>query len=325
MTAPRPRSLPDALASPPGPPPPRHRALPPWSHQAGAGPPGTVAEALRLLLAGAMQGLELRHVLQPKAAPPPPAPAPPLLARAALGSPELSGLYAQLAAAARRVAAAAGARVEGAAPRGLYHVAIDCPGHGQSEGRRHELRDDPARLIATVVTSLGKTHALALVGGGAHGGAAVLRTLAPQPLLANFAVVCLTGAADAGGGPTAALAGLLQPTLVVARKDGGAECAAAGRGLRAAMPRATLLEPAGREFAPRTAARLLRLFQQHGWRAQMPDHGGEAKHLPRLTRQIGGLNAWHGAEEDAFSRETTQRSRKSAGELSERARPAYMV
>ena len=40
-----------------------------------------------------------------------------------------------------------------------------------------------------------------------------------------------------------------------------------------------------------TATRALRLCEQHGWRAHLPDLG-TAKHLPRVTRLHGGLNAW---------------------------------
>ena len=59
--------------------------------------------------------------------------------------------------------------VEEQSPReheGLFHVALDLPGCGQSEGRLKAFIDDPAQVLADVAKCLGKTHVFALVGAG---------------------------------------------------------------------------------------------------------------------------------------------------------------
>ena len=236
---------------------------------------------------------------------------------------ELSALYEQLAAvgAAQEGASAAAAQSGPLEPEGLFHVALDCPAHGLSDdrsqvpGRQHlsALVLDPLHLIATCIKALGKTHAYCLVGSG-QGGGALMRALQQQPMLANFLVVT----SPQIDGPTAPYATILQPTLVVSARSEGPTGLKTAKTLRSSLPRALLAEPAEGETWKMTATRALRLFEQYGWRAHMPNLG-TAKHLPRITRLYGGLNAWRVNGDDMAEKPAEAAPRRSITESPRRA------
>jgi pimeloyl-ACP methyl ester carboxylesterase len=181
-------------------------------------------------------------------------------------------------------------------PQGLFHVALDLPGCGQSEGRLKAFNDDPAQVLADVAKCLGKTHVFALVGAG-NGANAILRALAKQPMLANFVTLCNPTADKAATGGQGAI--VLQPTLIVQTEKGTkAPIEGSGRSLISALPRGLLVEPVEADFVKITAGRSLRLFEQYSWRAHLPD-AGTTKGLPRLSRLAGGLQAWQAAPRGA--------------------------
>jgi len=160
------------------------------------------------------------------------------------------------------------------------------------------MHEDPTSLIADVIKSLGKLHAFALVGAGSS-AAAVLRVMLQSPMLANFCSLHNPVAE----GPATAYALVLQPTLIVQTaanrrnsEHGRIVNALTAKTLAAALPRGVLVERGIREadeadFAKVVAGRTLRLFQENGWRAHLPDLG-TTNTLPRLSRVAGGLQAW---------------------------------
>lgn len=175
-------------------------------------------------------------------------------------------------------------------PQGFFHVAIDLPGYGQTEGSTKMVRTEPRKLIADVIKALAKSHAFALIGASIGAGA-IMAALVEQPMLASFVVLQDPFLYSEAGTFT----GVVHPTLIVADRNNLGSPIGVSRQLGRVMSRSAFVEYSSKEtprfFQDRVGKMVLDMFVENNWRGMMKGYGHNHK-LALLTKLCGGLNAW---------------------------------
>jgi len=179
------------------------------------------------------------------------------------------------------------------APSSLFHVAIDLPAVGGSEGDRLTSAIGARRLFTEVIQSLGKSHAFAIVADGTC-ATWLLDSLVEQPSLTSFVVLREPTHYEPRYGT------VLHPTLVVASEGASKDTkggSAIAKKLSQSLTNASLIhyDPATESeysfMEARLAGEVVSLLSNNGWRGYMPGFGHNGK-LPLLTKLAGGRKAW---------------------------------
>jgi len=218
-------------------------------------------------------------------------------------------------------------------PAGFYHVAIDCPGFGNSPATAtgppdKTLRSIHAELIADIVHCLAKQYAFCIAGMG-QGSGALLSVVSQQADLASFVFIME---------PTQAILGkcsaLLHPTLIACEKNRNKVCAKDSKELSKSVPQISAFEfsvPKSKKgsksaFVPLAHA-LLEMYKEQNWRGYMGGLGASSK-LPLLASAAGGLKAWQGIGpkptvpgSDDETAERPPKGSKAAADASKGGRP----
>jgi len=188
-----------------------------------------------------------------------------------------------------------------------FHVAIDCPGYGLSEGRKQTVRSYPGDLLAAVVRALGRRSAACLVGSS-QGAAAVLNALHEKPKLAFGALVLhpVTMAPEK-------FAKLNADITAVYDVDELGHPVSVGRRLRTIIPKCLYIEGSSKtdgpgfdiDLAPKHILELLRKCKESQVSNRSVEGGGglvstskrkqygvRDTKLPMLCSLHGGISAW---------------------------------
>lgn len=186
--------------------------------------------------------------------------------------------------------------------RGLYLVAIDCPGYGRTPGDRQTIRSHPGAFLSDVVRSLGKAVAYTLAGSS-QGAASVLNAALECPDIAHYVAVVH----PVGHAPRRYTA-ILQPTLLMFDVDDDGHPVRVGRLMRQYLPRPHYSEWSGRAEPGYLQARFADALRGMWAAYPEPPHADGRADLPDMARLAGGLRAWatatgdeesHGAEDVA--------------------------
>ena len=176
-----------------------------------------------------------------------------------------------------------------------FHVAIDCPGYGRSPGDKQTIRSYPGQFISSVVRSLGKTSALALVGSS-QGACAVINAVLEVPSICQNVAVC-----HPVGHAVSRYAKITQPALLLFDSDDDGHPISVGRRMRRFLPNPIWFEFAsgkdGDWLAENMPKELLEMLQSG------PRPRRQSAKLPVLTRLCGGIRAWqkaHGREFEEY-------------------------
>ena len=201
----------------------------------------------------------------------------------------------------QRPVTAAAAAPEGGGPtggagrRGLYLVAIDCPGYGRTPGDRQTIRSHPGAFLSDVVRSLGKAVAYT-IAGSSQGAAAVLNAALECPDIAHYVAVVH----PVGHAPRRYTA-ILQPTLLMFDVDDDGHPVRVGRLMRQYLPRPHYSEWSGRAEPGYLQARFADALRGMWAAYPEPPHADGRTGLPDMARLAGGLHAWATATGDEES------------------------
>ena len=180
-------------------------------------------------------------------------------------------------------------------PRFFFHVAIDCPGYGRSPGDCQTIRSYPGTFLSSVVRSLGKECAYALIGSS-QGACAIFNAALELPRIANFLAVVHPVGHDVGR-----YVSIKQPTLLIFDTDDDGHPVAVGRRMQKMLQRPVYFEHSSIKdpsFTQNTfGPELIKLFStQNAVRSLCC-----SSTLPLLAKLTGGIESWskaHGKEEN---------------------------
>eukprot|EP00759_Apiculatamorpha_spiralis_P029206 PhF_6_TR31482/c0_g1_i1/m.46283/K10395/KIF4_21_27; kinesin family member 4/21/27 len=168
-------------------------------------------------------------------------------------------------------------------PTAYYHVAIDCPGYGRSPGDRQTIRSLPGQFLMSVIRSLGKTGAHALIGSS-QGACAVFNATLEIPTITNHVVVM-----DPVGHDVMRYKAIKQPCLLIFDIEDDGHPVKVGRWMRDNLLSNVYHEFAGSKdpywHVDNMAVEMIKLFEAPGKRKSYST-------VESVCRLAGGLCAW---------------------------------